>query len=70
MTEAQATIQLDQFMKVTGMVGTGGQAKVLIQSGQVLLNGQVETRRKKKLTSGDSVTYGGRTLVVKFDQET
>lgn len=66
MDKAEETIQLDNFLKLTGMVGTGGQAKVVIQSGQVLLNGVVETRRKKKLRAGDRVTYAGRTLEVEF----
>jgi ribosome-associated protein len=62
-----ATIQLDQFMKLTGLVSTGGQAKLVIQGGEVLLNGVIETRRKKKLKSGDKVTFQGQTLVVEFD---
>ncbi|MEZ6048456.1 MAG: RNA-binding S4 domain-containing protein [Planctomycetaceae bacterium] len=44
------SIQLDQFLKLTGVAATGGQAKVLIQSGEVLLNNEVETRRRKKST--------------------
>ncbi len=60
------TIQLDQFMKLVGMVSTGGQAKVVIQSGQVQVNGIIETRRKKKLSPGDRVTFQGRTEVVRL----
>lgn len=68
MTETvEPTIQLDQFMKLTGLVGTGGQAKVAIQAGEVRLNGAVETRRKKKLKAGDQVTFQGQTLVVEFE---
>jgi ribosome-associated protein len=63
----EPTIQLDQFMKLTGMVGTGGQAKVVIQTGEVRLNGAIETRRKKKLKAGDQVTFQGQTLVVEFE---
>jgi len=61
-------IQLDQFMKVCGLVSTGGQAKVVIQGGEVLLNGVVETRRKKKLKAGDEVTFAGETFVVAFEE--
>ena len=68
MTQAEDIIQLDQFMKITGMVSTGGQAKLVIQGGEVLLNGEVETRRKKKLHAGDKVTYAGRTFEVRFDE--
>ncbi len=60
-------IQLDDFLKKVGAVSTGGHAKVVIQGGEVRLNGQVETRRKKKLVAGDRVTYNGRTYVVAFD---
>jgi ribosome-associated protein len=63
----EPTIQLDQFMKLTGMVDTGGQAKVVIQAGEVRLNGSIETRRKKKLKTGDQVTFQGQTLVVEFE---
>lgn len=48
-------IQLDQFLKWTNVVGSGGEAKILIQSGQVLVDGQVETRRSHKLTPGTIV---------------
>lgn len=66
MENQEEVIQLDQFMKITGLVSTGGQAKLAIQGGEVLVNGQVETRRKKKLRAGDVVTFHGRTFRVKF----
>jgi ribosome-associated protein len=55
---------LDQFLKQTGVVGSGGQAKILIQAGDVLLNDVVEKRRGKKLAPGDVVTVGGERLRV------
>jgi ribosome-associated protein len=64
--EAENTIQLDQFMKYVGMVGTGGQAKIVIQGGEVKVNGVVETRRKKKLRPGDKVSFRGQTHVVEL----
>lgn len=51
-------------MKYVGMVGTGGQAKQIIQGGEVQVNGAVETHRSRKLHSGDRVTFSGRTEVV------
>jgi len=48
-----STICLDDYLKACGIVETGGQAKLLIQSGRVKLNGEVETRRRKKLVPGD-----------------
>ena len=57
----ESGIRLDQFLKTSGLTATGGQAKILIQSGQVLVNGQVETRRRKQLQRGDVVeTLGER----------
>ncbi len=67
MPPTEPTIQLDQFLKLSGLVGTGGQAKLVIQGGQVLLNGVVEMRRKKKLQAGDKVTFAGETLIVEFE---
>ena len=51
-------IRLDQFLQMCG-VPTGGQAKLLIQGGEVTVNGEVETRRRKKLTIGDEVGLDG-----------
>lgn len=54
---------LDQFLKLAGICGTGGQAKVVIQGGEVRVNGAVETRRRRKLSAGDKVQYGGKTFL-------
>jgi ribosome-associated protein len=51
-------IPLDALLKATGCAGSGGAAKLLIQSGQVLVDGQVETRRTCKLRAGQLVTIG------------
>ncbi len=50
----QPKICLDQFLKTCG-VETGGQAKRLIQGGEVLVNNETETRRRRKLVPGDEV---------------
>lgn len=53
---AQADLMtLQDFLKREGLVETGGEAKFRIQGGEVLLNGEVETRRRKKLSRGDIV---------------
>ena len=62
-----ATIPLDKFLKLVAAVGTGGAAKVLIQAGEVRVNGEVETRRGRKLTEGDVVEVGGETHTVELD---
>jgi ribosome-associated protein len=63
-TAAQATIQLAQFLKVQGLVSTGGEAKILIQRGDVRVNGAIETRRGRQLLPGDQVELGGCLRVV------
>ena len=57
-------IKLDQFLKLMGIVGSGGQAKMLIQAGEVLVNDSVETRRGRKLVVGDRVATMGETFQV------
>ena len=52
-------IKLDAFLKYAGMVGTGGEAKIRIAEGEVLVNGEVCTMRGKKLRPGDVVALGG-----------
>jgi ribosome-associated protein len=61
------TIKLDQFLKFMGEVSTGGQAKIMIQSGEVQVNGERETRRGRKLVTGDQVLIGGKTLTVNLE---
>jgi ribosome-associated protein len=55
MTTDEKTIKLDQFLKWVGAVQTGGEAKLIIQDGLVKVNGETETRRARKLVTGDSV---------------
>ncbi len=63
---AEVSIRLDQFLQGCG-VATGGQAKRMIQAGEVLVNNLVETRRKKKLFVGDEVTLDDEIYVVAMD---
>ncbi|QDV13311.1 ribosome-associated protein [Rosistilla oblonga] len=66
-TDDEDSIRLDNFIKLTGVVGTGGQAKMLIQNGEVTVNGEVETRRRKKLTIGDEIEVFGEVFRVEQD---
>jgi ribosome-associated protein len=56
---------LDQFLKLSSIAESGGQAKVMIQSGQVKVNGEIETRRRRKLVSEDVVDVNGDKWLVK-----
>lgn len=67
--ENQTTIHLDQFLKVQSLVGTGGQAKMVIQGGEVTVNGEIDTRRRRQLRQGDVVVFEGQELVVEFDND-
>lgn len=65
MTEADSHpksegLRLDQFLKASAIAQTGGQAKLLIQVGEVKVNGQIETKRRRKLVAGDVVEVSGR----------
>ncbi len=56
-------MKLDQFMKWKGMVSTGGEAKNLIVTGQVSVNGSIELRRGRKLLPGDEICLGNIKLM-------
>ena len=61
------TIRLDQFLQLGQIVASGGQAKHLIQNGQVTVNGEVETRRRRQLQPGDQVAVGDELLEVELE---
>ena len=60
-------IRLGQALKLAGLVGSGVDAKIVIQDGQVRVNGQVETQRGKKLVAGDQVEFEGKTFEIMRD---
>lgn len=64
---SQPFIKLDQFLKWQGVVQTGGEAKLAIQEGEVFVNGEVETRRGRKLVSGDRVSVAGISYEVELN---
>ena len=57
-------IRLQDLLKLSGVVYTGGMAKVVIQNGEVTVNGEVCTMRGKKLRDGDCAAYNGVELKV------
>lgn len=57
-------IKLEALLKLANLVSSGGEAKCLIQDGQVSVNGQVCRMRGKKLRPGDQVAFAGRELTV------
>jgi ribosome-associated protein len=57
-------IKLDSFLKAVNAVSSGGEAKVLITGGEVMVNGEVELRRGRKLHPGDRVEIGNKAYEV------
>lgn len=57
-------IELNKLLKIMQLVSSGGEAKQLIDEGHVLVNGQVETQRRKKLRSGDKVSFQGEEVEI------
>ena len=57
-------IKLGQALKLASLVSSGVEAKIVIQEGEVLVNGEVDTRRGRKLYPGDTFTYKGEAVKV------
>lgn len=57
-------VRLGQFLQLAGVAGTGSDAKILLAGGEVLVNGEAETRRGRQLGSGDVVTVDGQDVRV------
>ncbi len=57
-------IRLDNLLKFAGIAPTGGQAKYLIQNGEILVNGEVCTMRGKKMRAGDTAQFDQRVIEV------
>ena len=69
MATADNTIKLDQFLKWTGVVQTGGEAKMLIQAGEVRVKRQTEVQRGRRLVEGDRVFAMGETYTVQLGKQ-
>lgn len=57
-------IKLGQAIKAAGFVDSGVEAKIVIQNGEVLVNGEVDDRRGRKLYDGDIVSYKGQEIKI------
>lgn len=57
-------IKLGQAIKAAGLVESGVEAKIVIQDGEVKVNGAVETQRGKKLTGGEIISYNGEGIKI------
>ena len=57
-------IQLDQLLKATAAVSSGGAAHAAVTAGEVMVDGQVETRKRAKLRPGQRVRYAGQEFIL------
>ncbi len=64
-----ASIRLGQLLKLAGMAESGGEAKQIIQAGEVKVNGLVETKRGRQLIAGDEVELSGRLVIVRVEKD-
>ena len=63
-------VELYKILKFEGLVSSGGEAKMVIDEGYVLVNGEVETRKRKKIISGDIIEFGEDTIRILFIKPT
>ena len=59
-------VELYKVLKFEGLVSSGGEAKLLIGDGQVMVNGEVETRRRRKMLNADVIEFRGESLQLKL----
>ena len=59
-------VELYKILKFEGMVTSGGEAKQVIDDGQVIVNGEIETRKRKKIVSGDIIEFGTDKILIKL----
>lgn len=64
-----ASIRLGQLLKLAGMAESGGEAKQIIQAGEVKVNGLIETKRGRQLFPGDVVELSGRLAIVRKKED-
>ena len=60
-------VELYKVLKFEGLVSSGGEAKLVISEGLVLVNGKVETRKRKKIVSGDTIGFSGETFQIQCE---
>lgn len=61
-------IKLDQLVKFAGLAETGAKAKILIELGEFNVNGELCTKRGKKIKPGDSIDFKGKKYRISFDE--
>ena len=62
-------VELYKILKFEAIVGSGGEAKAVISEGQVLVNGEVETRKRKKIVSGDIIEFANEKFKIVLNEK-
>lgn len=62
-------VELYKILKFEGMVGSGGEAKSVIEEGLVFVNGEIETRKRKKIFAGDTIEFNQDKVTVRLQKE-
>ncbi len=62
--EGESFIELNKLLKVLSWVGTGGEAKIRVKGGEVIVNDEIETRLRKKLVSGDIIKFDNQLVTI------
>ncbi|MFK5913148.1 MAG: RNA-binding S4 domain-containing protein [Woeseiaceae bacterium] len=59
-------VELYKILKFEGLASSGGEAKLVIEQGLVRVNGKIETRKRKKILSGDVIEFSSEKLIMKL----
>ena len=62
----QEPVELYKILKFEGMTSSGGEAKLVIEQGQVKVNGSIETRKRKKIVSDDIIEFNNEKIHIKL----
>lgn len=60
----QSPTELYKILKFEGLASSGAEAKIFIADGMVLVNGEIETRKRKKIIAGDRIEYNSQILLI------
>lgn len=61
-------VELYKILKFEGLVASGGEAKMVIDEGLVAVNGKVETRRRRKIVSGDTIEFAQDNIRIHYQE--
>lgn len=62
----QEPVELYKILKFEGMASSGGEAKLVIEQGQVKVNGSIETRKRKKIVADDIIEFNNEKIHIKL----